>query len=894
MAQLVDQAILDDKEYLAALKRIDANVTKMTKDAQKNFDGVAQSAKSSGIQMGAVAGLVGAITTKFIELGQKAVSAIADITAESVSLAANLEVTEKVFTGIFQGNKKAAIAALGEIRDESRKLGVDLTETAATFAPFVKNVEQLQRIGKIGSALALSQPEQGSGGVRIALQEFLSGNARSLIQRFEIPKQFGAELQKALDEGGIEAALTKFEDILKILGRDIDTLGGGFQQVQGQAKIAAQQLQEAFGKPIVAELTNQLNELVSTVSENFDDIELVADAFGRVAANIVSIIGSGLNDFLATLDSEQLTRIAEKLFDITEDARLLITTLAGAEFPQNFIDGVEAFATKLDQALTTANQLALLYNAGLAQEQAESTKALEMGISILGKGLTTKSPLIDLYADAAQKAEIAAAGTEAYNKVLLDGVKAIDESAQARDKNRQATDEMAEAQKKSNQAGLDEANTFLEQKNRLAELAQLKEDAAAAAQKVAEKQAEAAKDYQRDLLKIEVEFERKRSDILLDAAREREQAAKNNLDKLADIRRDAARDADRAERELGRDLADIDRKYQDDRIEAERDKRQKRLDLEKDYRRRLQDITRQADADLDDAANKRDAVQFLAILKKKNEDIQSAQLDRQQSIEDLRVESQQRQEELSRRREQEREQAKIDYQRQREDQAIALQQAIEDQNIAYQRELEQISTKEQQKLEDLNTWRTREREDALTSYNQKLEDLGQSLQAELDLIKQYNAQMEAEAQRHAAAMASQQTTVQGGTGQKSGTPYYSSRQGAINQQRQQSTYASSRQGMVNQQRQYPGRASGGPVLRGYPYLVGEKGPELFTPSQSGRIIPNNAMQLPNFERPNVISNNTYNNQRSASLGGMIDPGSLDSILASKIENVLIRVLDKLG
>ena len=39
----------------------------------------------------------------------------------------------------------------------------------------------------------------------------------------------------------------------------------------------------------------------------------------------------------------------------------------------------------------------------------------------------------------------------------------------------------------------------------------------------------------------------------------------------------------------------------------------------------------------------------------------------------------------------------------------------------------------------------------------------------------------------------------------------------------------------------PGRASGGPVMGGSSYLVGERGPELFTPSSSGNITPNGAM-----------------------------------------------------
>jgi hypothetical protein len=38
-----------------------------------------------------------------------------------------------------------------------------------------------------------------------------------------------------------------------------------------------------------------------------------------------------------------------------------------------------------------------------------------------------------------------------------------------------------------------------------------------------------------------------------------------------------------------------------------------------------------------------------------------------------------------------------------------------------------------------------------------------------------------------------------------------------------------------------GRASGGPVMAGDPYVIGESGPELFVPRQSGRIIPNHAM-----------------------------------------------------
>lgn len=39
----------------------------------------------------------------------------------------------------------------------------------------------------------------------------------------------------------------------------------------------------------------------------------------------------------------------------------------------------------------------------------------------------------------------------------------------------------------------------------------------------------------------------------------------------------------------------------------------------------------------------------------------------------------------------------------------------------------------------------------------------------------------------------------------------------------------------------PGRAAGGPVTSGSPYMVGERGPEMFVPPNNGKIIPNNAL-----------------------------------------------------
>lgn len=50
------------------------------------------------------------------------------------------------------------------------------------------------------------------------------------------------------------------------------------------------------------------------------------------------------------------------------------------------------------------------------------------------------------------------------------------------------------------------------------------------------------------------------------------------------------------------------------------------------------------------------------------------------------------------------------------------------------------------------------------------------------------------------------------------------------------------------------RAFGGPVMRGHPYWVGEKGPEMFVPSQSGQIIPNGRTQANTTNNYNLSVN----------------------------------------
>lgn len=282
--------------------------------------------------------------------------------------------------------------------------------------------------------------------------------------------------------------------------------------------------------------------------------------------------------------------------------------------------------------------------------------------------------------------------------------------------------------------------------------------------KLAEKKADVEREFaedvedaniglQRDLEKIDLETERKRSDILRDGARQREAEAREHAQRLSDIRLENSQQVADAERDFGRETAELARKFSNERIELEQESRDKRVSIEEDFRKKIEEITRRADFDLEEASRNRDAVAFLKIQRQKQFDVNEARVSRDDSIKSLQTETQQRKAELERRQAEELALAQLHHEQQLQDLQINLERAIEAQNTAHQRELENLDIHEQQKLADLETWRERERQDAQTQFEQKLEDLQRNLNRELELIKAQHAELEAEAQRHAAAMA---------------------------------------------------------------------------------------------------------------------------------------------
>lgn len=89
------------------------------------------------------------------------------------------------------------------------------------------------------------------------------------------------------------------------------------------------------------------------------------------------------------------------------------------------------------------------------------------------------------------------------------------------------------------------------------------------------------------------------------------------------------------------------------------------------------------------------------------------------------------------------------------------------------------------------------------------------------------------------------------------------------------------------------RASGGPVTGGTSYIVGERGPELFTPHTSGAIVPNGAL---GGAKVSIVVNNNAGSDTRASASATTDATGNTQIMVmvEKIEGMMGRRIGQGG
>jgi hypothetical protein len=849
------RATLDDDQVLKSLKNIDRNMDKLANEGDKSFKKIGKSAKVSGVQIGAVSGIVQELTRRFINMAQQAARAFLEIAKGGIELNRSLELLEIRITSILEGNQVAARAFLETARVAARELKLDyieLSELATIILPDAKDLEVSAKLA--GQTLLLARAIGADAKrAQISITEALAGQFVSIRRVLNLSSQQIEKIKELEPAIGRAAAISQvLGDRLEAIGFDAEAIADSFTGVFGLIQSEAKQLQQIFGEPIFEELKEQAQAFLEVFDEHRDDIERVAVAFGQFLADVVEFVGTNLVEVIDSIDYQLLEDTADAFSDMLAAADALIQILSDGDVNSALV-AIKNTAEDIAEAMYTAVLAAALLKAEIAKRQAEAAALQEQR-----QGLRIGPVVIGTAGDPTVKA----AGEEAYNQVMEDQVAIIEELNKRLAENRDRAKERRETTEENTEAALADAQATLDEAAALEELEAAASDAAEAQEKIGERREKLATESARRLTEILLDAERERLDDAIDAAQKREDLARENAQEIADIFLSQEQRIADAARDLTRDEEDIYRRFARDRAEVERDSANERVDIEREYRRELQRIRDRFNESAEEAERRNDAQAFLEAVRQRDREINEAKRGREDRLEDASRRAAEQRENLQQQLEYEIEDAKIANARKLEDLRIRLERELEEQRINYERELEEQRISEERKAEERARAFAQEIEDFNRKEAQRLADLDVSLRTELELVKRY-ADLQAEYRIQSARRAAEQMSqiLAPFSGGSSSSPY---------------VY----QGDTSRQ-------EGGPVDAGRPYIVGERGPELFIPAMSGTVLPNQAINLPagpgaaNVSNVSTTVSPTFNVAESL---------FNDPIAVRKLQNLMLGVL----
>jgi hypothetical protein len=518
-ADIVYTSALDDDEVLAALKRIDKGVDRVAENMNKAFSKAGDSASKSGVQIGAVSGVVGKLTERFIDLGRQAAQAFLGVIEAGITLnreAQNLSIS---LTNIFKGNEDAALSFISLVDEAAVRLGADqqeLRELGKALLPDVGDINTT--IDLLTNAVILGKDaNQSAVSTRIALDEALSGNLSSLRRRLNLQKRETEEIERLSENMSVAAAISQvLADRVERVGLSVEAFGDTFDVRLATIQSIARQLNLTFTSEIFEVFRERMGGALDVLEQQGPAIEDAAAAFGDVVAVVADFVATGLIDFIAGIDFERVQNLAAALFAAADKGLLLVDVLFDLGETEDGLDGVASSLEVIAGLLEQIAQLAAVAKASFAALQpfaaAAATGGLAPGLDLSVQGIGERF------------------------------TQSIEESAEALDRSNQRIEEQRERLKARNEEAERGTDVDISLGDPLKEAA---DEAEAAQEAIAEGQADLAEELGERLLDIQTRFERQRTEDAIKNAERRTDIARRNADKLEDI---ARKNADQIER----------------------------------------------------------------------------------------------------------------------------------------------------------------------------------------------------------------------------------------------------------------------------------------------------------------------------------------------------------
>jgi hypothetical protein len=262
-------------------------------------------------------GLAGAYVT--VEGGKKLFNS-------TIGSAARQEYS-RITLGALMNNSKKTDELLGKMKQQGLDSAMfsyqDFIDSAKTYIPFTKDISQIERLTQLTERLALSNPMQGLEGASFSIRELMSGDAQSLVERFNLPRKWVNEIKGKSGQEFIDA----LDKLLNRVGYT-DALKQQVADESGLAKYAqvSEKISQMFTDMGVDGL-NKAKPILDRIDKMLSDGRF--DRFTKMGSDLISDAVSATEKAVVSFDkylqhiqsdkSWEKLSIGDKLIRVTED-----------------------------------------------------------------------------------------------------------------------------------------------------------------------------------------------------------------------------------------------------------------------------------------------------------------------------------------------------------------------------------------------------------------------------------------------------------------------------------------------------------------------------------------------------------------------------------------------
>ena len=419
--------------------------------------------------------------------------------------------------------------------------------------PEVESLDQLDQIVQIAASLRRFQPEQAQF-VRQTLQDLLAGQTRSLVQRFEVPREAATRIREAFELDGIDGALIALQEELDRTGRSIENFADTADVRIAQAEARLNILRDIIGAPLTDSITSELGEIIELIDTNSDAFENFGGGFGVALADSVGSISDVIQILI-----DQFSNAQPVVTDTFATAALIVDQIAqlvgAAEDGADEVSTLFALVNGLLNAILTPLEKLNVF-LGNVDIQVNRLITQVTNLRRFADGEISFGNLIDLN----QEANIQAG--EEFEE-LLGRVQRRREEITA------SINEYVDSLDREASAGEDAANAHLANAQALEAEAEAAENAASAREKLNEAldefnididraRADLEREQQQDILDLERDFAQKREDISTDFYDRQADISRDFFEGQQDLIEGFSRREEDILREAGRDRIDLE------------------------------------------------------------------------------------------------------------------------------------------------------------------------------------------------------------------------------------------------------------------------------------------------------------------------------------------------